>query len=113
MGQSQTPRFGSYPNYLVVIGGGMAGHLIAHSMQSAMNVTLVDPKTYIEVPMALPRLLVEPEGLPARLPYAQFLPDAHLVQGRATAISDRSVEVVGAAGQVRTIPFDYAVVATG
>ncbi|MCC2654524.1 MAG: hypothetical protein K0Q60_4690, partial [Microvirga sp.] len=53
---------------LAVIGGGMAGHVIAHAMQDTMNVSLIDPKTYVEVPMAVPRLLVEPDALPARIP---------------------------------------------
>lgn len=98
---------------LVVIGGGAAGHKIAYTMQSTMDVTLVDPKTYFEVPMAMPRLLVEPESLPAQFPFADFLHDVRLVQGYATAIHDRSVEVAAIDGTRKTIDFDFAVIATG
>ena len=98
---------------LVVIGGGMAGHLIAHEMQSSMQVTLIDPKAYVEVPMAVPRLLVEPEALAARIPYADFLPNVRRIRGHATAIADDSVEVTVPDGSVESVPFDYSVIATG
>jgi NADH dehydrogenase FAD-containing subunit len=98
---------------LAVIGGGMAGHLIAHALRTTMKVTLIDPKTYVEVPMAVPRLLVEPDALPARIPYTDFLQDVRLVAGRATAIDERSVAVMSADGTTQTVPFDYAVIATG
>ncbi|MET3762232.1 FAD-dependent oxidoreductase [Sphingomonas sp. UYEF23] len=97
---------------LVVIGGGAAGHQIAHNLMDVMNVTLIDPKTYWEVPMALPRLLVEPGALPARMEFAEFLPRARIVQARAIGIADHSVEVASATGS-ETIAFDYAVIATG
>ncbi|MBA5604117.1 FAD-dependent oxidoreductase [Duganella sp. FT3S] len=97
---------------LVVIGGGSAGHKIAYLLQDTLDVTLVDPKTYFEVPMALPRLLVEPNALPAQLRYQHFLPGVRHVQGKAVSIAARSVVVDTGAGSV-TIPFDFAVVATG
>lgn len=62
-----------FPRSLVVIGGGIAGHAIAYRLKSLFTVTLVDPKTYLEVPMAAPRLLVDPDALQARIPYAEFL----------------------------------------
>ncbi|HJV02740.1 MAG TPA: FAD-dependent oxidoreductase [Burkholderiaceae bacterium] len=97
---------------LVVIGGGAAGHKIAYLLQDLLDVTLVDPKTYFEVPMALPRLLVEPGALPAQMRYQDFLSSVRHVQGRAASISVRSVVVDTSTGS-ETIPFDYAVVATG
>lgn len=97
---------------LVVIGGGSAGHKIAYLLQDTLDVTLVDPKTYFEVPMALPRLLVEPNALPAQMRYQHFLPGVRHVQGKAVSIAARSVVVDTGAGSV-TIPFDFAVVATG
>jgi apoptosis-inducing factor 2 len=113
MSESQANMGSSSASRLVIIGGGMAGHLIAHATQSSMKVTLIDPKTYVEVPMAVPRLLVEPEALPARIPYADSLPNVRLVRGHATAIADSSVEVTAADESVETVPFDYAVIATG
>lgn len=98
---------------LVVIGGGMAGHQIAYTMQDTMEVTLIDPKTYVEVPMAIPRLLVEPDALPARIPFTDFLGAATLVRGHATAMADQAVEVTTVDGKKQLVPFDYAVIASG
>ncbi|BCM24313.1 NAD(P)/FAD-dependent oxidoreductase [Methyloradius palustris] len=97
---------------LVVVGGGAAGHKIAHDLSAIMEVTLIDPKTYWEVPMALPRLLVQPDELPARMTFKSFLPDARHVQGYATRIANNSVIVETSNGS-ETIPFDYAVISTG
>ena len=97
---------------LVVIGGGAAGHQIAYDLQKLLDVTLVDPKAYWEVPMALPRLLVEPAALPARMTYASFLPDVRHVQGKAVGISDHAV-VVDLGSREETVRFDFAVLATG
>lgn len=65
---------------VLVIGGGAAGHQIAYQLRDDANVTLVDPKTYWEVPMAVPRLLVEPDALKARIAYKSFLGPAQNVQ---------------------------------
>lgn len=97
---------------LVVIGGGAAGHQIAHDLMDTMAVTLIDPKDYWEVPMALPRLLVDPDALLARMTFASFLPDVRHLQGRATGIADHNVTVETASGS-ETIAFDYALISTG
>lgn len=98
---------------VLVIGGGAAGHNIAFRLRDVADVTLVDPKTYWEVPMAVPRLLVQPEALPARLIYSAFLGKARHVQGKVTAIDDHSAVVALSAGGTDTLIFDYAVIATG
>jgi NADH dehydrogenase FAD-containing subunit len=67
---------------VLVIGGGAAGHQIAYQLRDLADVTLVDPKTYWEVPMAVPRLLVEPDSLAARMRYDSFLGAANHVQGK-------------------------------
>jgi NADH dehydrogenase FAD-containing subunit len=97
---------------LAVVGGGAAGHQIAYNLREAFDVTLIDPKTYWEVPMAFPRLLVEPAALPARMTYASFLAGVRLVQGHAVAIAENHVDVEGGDG-IHSIAFDLAVVATG
>ncbi len=58
---------------IVIVGGGMAGHKIAHALQDLAEITLVDPKDFFEIPMAAPRLLVAPGSLPAIIPYRAFL----------------------------------------
>ena len=98
---------------VLVIGGGATGHKIAYQLRSAAQVMLVDPKTYWEVPMAVPRLLVEPDGLPARMRYDSFLGGATLVQGKVRALADGNAHVVLNNGSEQTLTFDYAVIATG
>ncbi|HCI9590169.1 TPA: FAD-dependent oxidoreductase [Klebsiella variicola] len=98
---------------VVIIGGGAAGHQIAYQLRDVARVILVDPKTYWEVPMALPRLLADPKSLPARIPYAEFLDTSQHIQGRVTALSDTSAKVILNNGQEKLITFHYAVIATG
>ena len=98
---------------ILVIGGGVAGHQIAYQLREVAEVTLVDPKTYWEVPMAVPRLLVEPEGLAAQIAYSSFLGATRHVQGRVTTLTDASAKVTLANGLEQTLSFDFAVIATG
>ncbi len=94
---------------MVVVGGGLAGHRIAWALQGEAEVTLIDPKDYFEVPMAAPRMLVEPaRSDDAILPFAEFLPRVRHVLGKASEIRPEFVRV----GEAE-IPFDYLVVATG
>jgi apoptosis-inducing factor 2 len=99
---------------IVVVGGGAAGHKIAYAMQHAADITLVDPKDYLEVPMAVPRLMVAPGSLPALISYREFLPKAALVQGWLKEVRERSIIVETSAPPGRTeVPYDYLVLATG
>jgi Pyridine nucleotide-disulphide oxidoreductase len=98
---------------VLVIGGGAAGHQIAYQLRDLADVTLVDPKTYWEVPMAVPRLLVEPDSLAARMRYDRFLGAANHVQGKVIAIADSKARVAIGDGTERMIAYDYAVIATG
>jgi NADH dehydrogenase FAD-containing subunit len=99
---------------IVVVGGGAAGHKIAYAMQHADDVTLVDPKDYLEVPMAVPRLMVAPGSLPALIPYREFLPKAELVQGRLKEVREGSIIVETSARPGTTeVPYDYLVLSTG
>ncbi len=83
-------------------------------MQHAADVTLVDPKDYLEVPMAVPRLMVAPGSLPALIAYREFLPKAELVQGRLKEVREGSIIVATSAQPgTREVPYDYLVLATG
>jgi NADH dehydrogenase FAD-containing subunit len=94
---------------LVIAGGGVAGHRIAWALQHEADVTLIDPKDFFEVPMAAPRMLVEPaRGEDAVIPYTDFLPRVTLVRG--TLQSYRPGFVTTDAGE---LPYDYLVIATG
>lgn len=99
---------------IVVVGGGIAGHSIAYAMQNLADVTLVDPKDYVEVPMAVPRLMVAPGSLPALIPYRAFLPAAQHVQGWAKEVRQGSVVVeANERSGTAEVPFDYLILATG
>ncbi len=92
----------------------MAGHRIAYALQREAEVILVDPKDFLEVPMASPRMLVEPgRSRDALIGYAEFLPGVQHVQGLLKDVSNRSVSVKTCTGQTIDIPFDYLVLATG
>ena len=97
---------------MAVIGGSAAGHEIAYKMREAMDVTLIDPKTYWEVPMALLRLLVQPDALPARMVFKDFLPGVRHVKGKAVRMSDHDV-TVDVGGDRDVVALDYASIATG
>jgi NADH dehydrogenase FAD-containing subunit len=93
----------------VIAGGGLAGHRIAFALQHEADVTLIDPKNFFEVPMAVPRMLVEPDrAREAVIPFADFLPKVALIRGSFQSFRP---------GFVRTdsgeVPFDYLVIATG
>lgn len=98
---------------VLIIGGGVAGHLIAYALQDRTEVTLVEPRPHFTVPIALPRLLVEPE-LAARtfIPYSEFLPKVHHIQGRATSLDAGSC-TIACAGESITVTADVVVIATG
>jgi len=98
---------------ILVLGGGAAGHQIAYQLRNDADVILVDPKTYWEVPMAVPRLLVEPDKLQARLPYKNFMGRATHIQGKVVALADDIARIALIDGTERMLPFDYAVIATG
>ena len=95
---------------IVIVGGGVAGHLIAHALQHEAEVILVDPRDHLEIPMAAPRLLVEPAGADAALvPYDAFLPDVRHVADRAVRIGEHRVELTSA----EALEADFIVIATG
>jgi NADH dehydrogenase FAD-containing subunit len=94
---------------VVIVGGGLAGHRIAYALQKDARVILIDPKDYFEVPMAAPRMLVEPRrAAEAVIPFAAFLPRVEHIQGRVSAVQPDAVTVAG-----KQVSFDYLVLATG
>jgi NADH dehydrogenase FAD-containing subunit len=98
---------------ILVIGGGAAGHQIAYQLRDDADVTLVDPKTYWEVPMAVPRLLVEPNALAARMRYDSFLGKARHIQGKVSSLADGRAQITLNDGSELRVQWDYAVIASG
>jgi NADH dehydrogenase FAD-containing subunit len=93
----------------VIAGGGLAGHRIAFALQHEAAVTLIDPKDFFEVPMAVPRMLVEPgRARDAVIPFTDFLSEVQLVRGSFQSF--RPGFVITDTGEV---PFDFLVIATG
>jgi NADH dehydrogenase FAD-containing subunit len=104
---SKSPR--SKLRRIVIAGGGLAGHRIAYALQREADVTLIDPKDFFEIPMAVPRMLVEPDrALDAIIPYRDFLPQVKLIRGALEAVQPGFVTL--AKGE---LPYDYLVIATG
>ncbi|KAK8967622.1 hypothetical protein KSP40_PGU021872 [Platanthera guangdongensis] len=95
---------------VVVVGGGIAGGIIAKSLQSQNEVTLIDPKEYFEIPWAQLRSMVEPSFAERTLiKHSEYLTDAAIIQSHATKVSNREVQTADG----RKFPYDYLVVATG
>lgn len=103
----------SFKNRVVVIGGGFAGARVAYEVAKQRNladVTLIDRKAHFEVTYATLRAMVEPLTIGRRFAkrYVDFV-RGNYTQG--TVVDINMKEVVLDNG--RTVPYDYAVIATG
>ncbi|KAL6629835.1 hypothetical protein ACP70R_029600 [Stipagrostis hirtigluma subsp. patula] len=95
---------------VVVVGGGVAGSLLAKTMQGHADVVLLDPKEYLEIPWAELRSMVEPSFAERSLIYHKdYLTDATIVTSSAVSITEHAV--LTADGQ--SLAYDYLVIATG
>jgi apoptosis-inducing factor 2 len=99
---------------IVIYGAGMAGAILASRLAEDVDVTLVAPTDYFEVPMAMPRLMVEPGyAEKAIVPIAEALPKAHYIRGRLVELSRAGGRVEGDDGGQRMVTADITVLATG
>ncbi|KAL6500075.1 hypothetical protein OROGR_027985 [Orobanche gracilis] len=97
-------------NVVVVVGGGVAGSLIAKTLQDHADVYLIDLKEYYEISWTSLRSKVEPSFAERTLiNHSDYVPNARVITGAATDITRH--EVVTAQG--RKVPYDYLVIATG
>ncbi|KAJ4754943.1 FAD/NAD(P)-binding oxidoreductase family protein [Rhynchospora pubera] len=95
---------------VVVIGGGVAGSLLAKSLQFDSNLVLIDPKEYFDVPWTDLRSMVEPTFAEKTLiKHSEYFSNGTIVNSRAIDIT--ATEVLTEEG--RAVPYDYLVVATG
>lgn len=99
---------------VVIVGGGVAGHRVAHDLQGEAEIVLVEAKDHLEVPMATPRALVVPK-VTARslLPFETFLPEVERIEGRAEGLTRSSVAVRQHDDRQIYVPWNILVVATG
>ncbi|KAK7257587.1 hypothetical protein RIF29_31658 [Crotalaria pallida] len=95
---------------VVIVGGGVAGAILAKNLQHQANVTLIDPKEYFEIPWASLRALVEP-SVAERIVinHREYFTKGDLVTSTAVSISETEVSTEDG----NQIPYDYLVIATG
>ncbi|KAL3616396.1 hypothetical protein CASFOL_039786 [Castilleja foliolosa] len=95
---------------VVVVGGGVAGALIAKTLQDDANVFLIDPKEFYEISWANLRSMVEPSFAERTvINHSDYLRNAHVITSPATDITRDEVLTV----QGHRISYDYLVIATG
>ncbi|XP_022752522.1 apoptosis-inducing factor homolog A-like [Durio zibethinus] len=95
---------------VVVVGGGIAGSLLAKSIQFNADVTLIDPKEYLEITWANLRNMVEPSFAERSvINHRDYLTNGRVVTSAAINITD--TEVLTEDGFL--IAYDYLVIATG
>ncbi|CAN6362323.1 unnamed protein product [Urochloa humidicola] len=95
---------------VVIVGGGIAGALLAKTLQNHADVVLIDPKEYFEIPWANLRAKVDPAALERTvIPHADYLTHAKVVTASAVGIDDSVVLTsIG-----RAVAYDFLVIATG
>ncbi|KAL9296916.1 hypothetical protein ACSQ67_022812 [Phaseolus vulgaris] len=95
---------------VVIIGGGVAGSLVAKSLQFTTHVTLIDPKEYFEITWASLRSRVEPSFAERSvINHQDYLTHGNIITSSAVDITE--TEVITEDGH--KIGFDYLVIATG
>lgn len=95
---------------VVIVGAGIAGALLAKTLQNHADVVLIDPKEYFEIPWANLRAKVDPAAVERTvIPHSDYLTHAKIVTASAVGIDDSVVLTsVG-----RAVAYDYLVIATG
>jgi NADH dehydrogenase FAD-containing subunit len=99
---------------IAIYGTGMAGAVLANHLADNFDVTVIAPTDYFEVPMAMPRLMVEP-GYAERaiVPIAEALPKAQHIRGRLVDLTDAGGVVDDDGGSRLMVTADITVLATG
>jgi apoptosis-inducing factor 2 len=99
---------------IAIYGAGMAGAILAHRLAEDFDVTVVAPTNYFEVPMAMPRLMVQPGFADkAIISIADALPKVKHIHGRLVELTDAGGLVDGNDGARRMVTGDISVMATG
>lgn len=99
---------------VIIYGSGVAGMQLAKALDGKASVTVVSPIDYYEVPMAMPRNLVEP-GFAARstVSLSSIPGNVTHVQGKLVSFSADGGVVERADGTKITLTSDISVLATG
>src|ERR1700694_5430765 len=103
--QGATPRLKmvqTMKSRIAIYGAGMAGALLASRLAEDFDVTVVAPTNYFEVPMAMPRLMVQPElADKAIISISEALPKVQHIHGRLSELIDAGGLVEGNDGARR------------
>src|ERR1700738_805559 len=113
-GDPRSRKVQTMKNKIVIYGAGMAGAMLASRLAENFDVTVVAPTNYFEVPMAMPRLMVQP-GLAdkAIISIADALPKVQHIHGHLGGWPDDGGLVDGNDGARRRVTGDISVLATG
>ncbi|KAM0926764.1 hypothetical protein ACQ4PT_003339 [Festuca glaucescens] len=101
--------YGSRRAVVVVVGGGVAGALVANSLQDLADVILIDPKEYLEIPWTNMISKVEPSVAEKSLiNHNDYLGGTRVIT--ASSADVRGEAVITAEG--RLVEYTYLVIAT-
>jgi apoptosis-inducing factor 2 len=101
-------------NKITIYGTGISGVVLARRLADEFDVTVVAPTDYFEVPMAMPRLMVQPGFADkAIVSIADALPKARHIHGRLVELTDAGGLVDGDDGGRLMVTADITVLATG
>jgi NADH dehydrogenase FAD-containing subunit len=99
---------------IVIFGGGIAGASLARSLSGDFSVLLVDPRDFMEVPMAMTRVIVAPDFAgPATIPFSDALTGVDLMRGRLVDWTPEGGRVERADGTQIIVTGSVMVLATG
>lgn len=100
---------------VVIYGGGVAGAVLAKELSRHIDVTLVEPLSYFEVPMAIPRCLVNPEfSNRSIIPFEEALPGVRHIRSRLVELLPTVGGIVAdEAGNEHVVSGQISVLATG
>lgn len=95
---------------VVIVGGGVAGSVVAKNLQDVADVQLIDPKEYFEITWASLRCTVEPSFAERTvIKHSEYAPNANIVCATAASVTENEVTTE----EGRAIAYDYLVIATG
>jgi NADH dehydrogenase FAD-containing subunit len=98
---------------VVIVGGGIAGKKLAENLdkKKIVEVVLVEPKEYFEVPFAQLRSLVDPKDFSPtiRKKYSELIPGVRHIMKKATGIQGNNLKL----DDGTDLDFDYLILATG
>uniref|UniRef100_A0ACD5VT90 Uncharacterized protein n=2 Tax=Avena sativa TaxID=4498 RepID=A0ACD5VT90_AVESA len=102
--------YGSRRAVVVVVGGGVAGALVASSLQNHADVVMIDPKEYLELPWTDMISKVEPSvAQKSLINHNDYLGATQVIT--ASAADVRGEAVITTEG--RLVEYTYLVIATG